>query len=164
VDRTLAIRRAKPSDIPAIARLIRALAEYEHLAEEVTMTEDVLSESLFGNRAYAETLLAEDNREAVGFALFFHNFSTFRGKPGIYLEDLFVVPEHRGGGVGRALFERLASIAVERGCDRFEWAVLDWNTDAIGFYERLGARPNADWTIYRLSGEALRQLASSRQP
>jgi len=164
VDRTLAIRRAKPSDVPTIARLIRALAEYERLAEEVTMTEDVLAESLFGDRAYAETLLAEDNGEPVGFALFFHNFSTFRGKPGIYLEDLFVMPEHRGGGVGGALFERLASIAVERGCERFEWAVLDWNADAIGFYERLGARPNADWTIYRLSGEALRQLASPSRP
>ncbi len=128
------------------------------------MTEDVLAESLFGDRAYAETLLAEDNGEPVGFALFFHNFSTFRGKPGIYLEDLFVMPEHRGGGVGGALFERLASIAVERGCERFEWAVLDWNADAIGFYERLGARPNADWTIYRLSGEALRQLASPSRP
>lgn len=164
MDRTLAIRRAKPSDVPTIARLIRALAEYERLAEEVTMTEDVLAESLFGDRAYAETLLAEDNGEPVGFALFFHNFSTFRGKPGIYLEDLFVMPEHRGGGVGGALFERLASIAVERGCERFEWAVLDWNADAIGFYERLGARPNADWTIYRLSGEALRQLASPSRP
>ena len=161
VDRNLSIRAAEPGDIRTIARLIRALAEYERLADEVTMTEEVLSSSLFGARAYAETLLAEVGAQPVGFALFFHNFSTFRGKPGIYLEDLFVVPEYRGGGVGRALFERLASIAVERGCERFEWAVLDWNTDAIGFYERLGARPNPDWTIYRLTGEALSAAAST---
>lgn len=123
------------------------------------MTEDVLVRNLFGPRPYAEALIAEQDGAAVGFALFFHNFSTFLGLPGIYLEDLFVVPGNRGGGVGRALLERLAQIAVERGCGRLEWAVLDWNRDAIGFYERLGARPNDEWTVYRLTGDALRALA-----
>ena len=104
-------------------------------------------------------LIAEDGDEPVGFALFFHNFSTFLAQPGIYLEDLFVLPEHRGSGIGRALLERLAQLAVERGCGRLEWAVLDWNESAIRFYERLGARPNSDWTIYRLAGEPLDALA-----
>jgi len=157
---TLRIRAGEPTDVPLIAELIRALAQYERLEREVTMTEEKLDRALFGPRPYAETLIAEDGGgKAVGFALFFHNFSTFLAQPGIYLEDLFVLPEHRGAGIGRALLERLAQIAVERGCGRMEWAVLDWNESAIKFYERLGARPNSDWTIYRLAGEPLRALA-----
>jgi GNAT superfamily N-acetyltransferase len=156
---TLTIRPAERADVPVIAELIRGLARFEKLEHEVTMTEDRLSASLFGERRYAETLIAEqDDAEPVGFALFFHNFSTFLAQPGIYLEDLFVLPEHRGGGIGRALLKELARLAVERGCGRLEWAVLDWNRDAIGFYERLGARPNSEWTVYRLAGEALTTL------
>ena len=156
---TVRIRNGEQKDVPLIAELIRALARFEKLEHEVTMTEEKLADSLFGERSYAETLIAEEDDVAVGFALFFHNYSTFLAQPGIYLEDLFVVPERRGGGVGRALLERLAQIAVERRCGRLEWAVLDWNVDAIRFYERLGARPNSDWTIYRLTGEPLRALA-----
>jgi len=156
---TLRIRAGERADVPLIAELIRGLAEYERLADEVKMTEEKLERTLFGERRYAETLIAEDDGRPVGFALFFHNYSTFLAQPGIYLEDLFVRPEHRGSGVGRALLEALARTAVERGCGRMEWAVLDWNESAIGFYERLGARPNSDWTVYRLTGEALRALA-----
>jgi len=155
---SLTIRFASPADIPVIAELIRALSRYERLEHAVTMTEPLLTQALFGPRPYAETLIAEDGAEAVGFALFFHSFSTFLAKPGIYLEDLFVIPERRGEGIGRSLLERLAAIAVERRCGRLEWAVLDWNADAIGFYERLGARPNSEWTVYRLTGEALLAL------
>lgn len=156
---TLQIRTGRLQDVPVIAGLIRGLARYEKLEHEVVMTEAKLTDSLFGKRRYAETLLAEVDAAPVGFALFFHNYSTFLAQPGIYLEDLFVLPEHRGGGVGRALLERLAQLAVERGCGRLEWAVLDWNVDAIRFYERLGAKPNAEWTVYRLAGEALGRLA-----
>ncbi|HKW73307.1 MAG TPA: GNAT family N-acetyltransferase [Candidatus Dormibacteraeota bacterium] len=156
---TVRIRSGEVQDVPLIAELIRALSKYERLEHEVTMTEDKLTSTLFGDRAYAETLIAEDDDQPVGFALFFHNYSTFLGQPGIYLEDLFVVPERRSGGVGRALLESLAKLAVDRGCGRLEWAVLDWNKDAIGFYERLGATPNSEWTVYRLTGEALRVLA-----
>ena len=156
---SLRIRPGELVDVPLIAELIRGLARFEKLEHEVVMTEEKLTESLFGERRYAETLIAEDDGAPVGFALFFHNYSTFLAQPGLYLEDLFVVPEQRGGGVGRALLERLAHIAVERGCGRLEWAVLDWNVDAIRFYERLGARPNADWTVYRLTGKPLRALA-----
>ena len=122
------------------------------------MTEDRLAANLFGPHHYAETLIAEEGGAPVGFALFFHNFSTFLAQPGIYLEDLFVVPERRGGGIGRALLKELARLAVERECGRLEWSVLDWNRDAIGFYERLGARPNSEWTVYRHTGEALSAL------
>ncbi|MGA7912004.1 MAG: GNAT family N-acetyltransferase [Candidatus Dormiibacterota bacterium] len=153
------LRFASADDVPVIAELIRGLARFEKLESEVRMTEDLLTENLFGPRRYAETLLAEDGPEVVGFALFFHNFSTFLAQPGIYLEDLFVVPEQRGRGIGRSLLERLAQIAVERGCARLEWAVLDWNRDAIGFYERLGATPSSDWTVYRLTGQSLVGLA-----
>ncbi len=153
------IRSAIKEDVPVIAELIRGLARYEKLEHEVVMTEDLLVAGLFGKRPYAEVVLAVDEDRPVGFALFFHNFSTFLGRPGIYLEDLFVVPEERGSGVGRALLEHLARLAVDRGCGRLEWAVLDWNRDAIAFYERLGARPNSDWTVYRLTGEALTTLA-----
>lgn len=156
---TIDIRFAERRDVPVIAELIRALSRYEKLEHEVTMTEELIDKTLFGPRPYAETLLAEENGSAIGFALFFHNFSTFLAQPGIYLEDLYVMEEHRSKGVGRALLARLAAIAVERDCGRLEWAVLDWNTDAIGFYERVGAKPNSEWTVYRLTGEPLRTLA-----
>jgi GNAT superfamily N-acetyltransferase len=156
---SIRIRSATKEDVPVLAELIRGLARYEKLEHQVVMTEDLLAAGLFGARPYAEVLLAVDEDRPVGFALFFHNFSTFLGRPGIYLEDLFVVPEERAGGIGRALLEHLARLAVDRGCGRLEWAVLDWNRDAIAFYERLGARPNSDWTVYRLTGEALATLA-----
>lgn len=156
---TLSIRPGERSDVALIAQLIRDLARYEHLEDQVTMTEEKLDRVLFGDRRYAETLIAEEDGKPVGFALFFHNFSTFLAQPGIYLEDLFVVPEQRGTGIGKALLEKLAQLALERGCGRLEWAVLDWNESAIGFYEKLGARPNSDWTVYRLAGDPLRALA-----
>lgn len=156
---TVSIRFGEESDVSLIADLIRGLARFEKLEDQVTMTEAKLKDSLFGERRCAETLIAEQDGEAIGFALFFHNYSTFLAQPGIYLEDLFVMPDRRGGGVGKALLERLAQLAVERGCGRLEWAVLDWNKDAIRFYERLGAKPNDDWTIYRLTGKPLLALA-----
>ena len=156
---TVRIRAGELADVPLIAELIRGLARYEKLEHEVVMTEEKLTSSLFGDHRYAETIIAEDDGEPVGFALFFHNYSTFLAQPGIYLEDLFVLPEKRGAGVGRLLLERLAQLAVERGCGRLEWAVLDWNVDAIRFYERLGAKPNAEWTVYRLTGESLHRVA-----
>jgi GNAT superfamily N-acetyltransferase len=156
---SVTIRLGEHGDVPVIAELIRGLAQYERLEHEVSMTPERLEHTLFGARRYAETLIAEDDGEAVGFALFFHNYSTFLARPGIYLEDLYVRESQRGKGVGRALLLRLAAIAVERDCARLEWAVLDWNKDAIGFYERLGARPNEDWTVYRLTGDALSSLA-----
>ena len=155
------IRPAAPADVPLIAQFIRALAEYEHLAGEVVLREDDLRQNLFGPRRYAEVLFVEDDGRAVGFALFFHNFSTFLARPGIYLEDLFVLPEYRGRGHGEALLRRLAAIAVERGCGRLEWAVLDWNTDAIRFYERVGAIQMKEWKVFRLAGSALDRLASA---
>ncbi len=155
------IRRAVPADVPLVASLIRELAEYERLLPQVTLTEERLAASLFGPRPYAEVVLAEDVAGGpLGFALFFHNFSTFLGLPGIYLEDLYVRPGQRGSGVGRALLEHVARLARERGCGRLEWSVLDWNEPAIGFYNRLGARANSDWTVYRLEGESLARLAS----
>jgi GNAT superfamily N-acetyltransferase len=156
---TVRLRPATRGDVPVIADLIRGLARYEKLEDQVEMTEELLAAALFGERPYAEVVLAEEDGLAVGFALFFHNFSTFLGRPGIYLEDLFVLPEHRGRGIGRTLLAHLARLAVERGCGRLEWAVLDWNRDAIAFYERLGARPLSEWTVYRLTGEALTGLA-----
>ena len=153
------IRFGERADVATIAELIRGLARYERLEHEVEMTPERLERTLFGDRRYAETLIAEDGGEPVGFALFFHNYSTFLARPGIYLEDLFVQESHRGKGVGKSLLVKLAAIAVERDCGRLEWAVLDWNKDAIGFYERLGARPNSDWTVYRLTGDALSGLA-----
>ena len=153
------IRPATPADTPTITALIRALAEYERLTHEVVLDEDELRAHLFGERPYAEVILAEHEGEVVGFALFFHNFSTFLGKPGIYLEDLFVKPEHRGGGYGRALLAHLAKLAVERGCGRLEWAVLDWNEPSIAFYRSLGAVAMDDWTTYRVTGDALGALA-----
>jgi GNAT superfamily N-acetyltransferase len=155
------IRFATEDDIPLILSLIKELAEYERLSHEVSATEDVLRDSLFGGRRVAETLLAYLGGEPAGFALFFHNFSTFLGKPGIYLEDLYVKPELRGAGVGRALLVRIARLAKERGCGRLEWWVLDWNEPAIGFYKTLDAVAMDDWTVYRLTGNALDKLAGS---
>jgi GNAT superfamily N-acetyltransferase len=154
------IRAATPRDTPTIARLIRALADYERLADRVVFDEQRLRQHLFGPRPYAEVLLAEDSGRVVGFALFFHSFSTFLGQPGIYLEDLFVEPEQRGRGHGKALLVALARLAVERDCGRVEWAVLDWNQPSIRFYDSLGARPTAGWIPYRLTGDALKALAA----
>jgi GNAT superfamily N-acetyltransferase len=156
---TVLIRPAEPSDVPVIADLIRGLARFEKLEDEVALTEELLVAGLFGPRPYAESVLAEVEGHPAGFALFFHNFSTFLARPGLYLEDLFVLPEHRGLGIGRALLTHLARVAVERGCGRLEWSVLDWNKEAISFYERLGARANSEWTTYRVTGEALNRLA-----
>ena len=156
---TVRIRFAERRDVPLIVRLIKSLSVYEKLDHMVVANEEKVEKALFGERPYAETLIAELDERPVGFALFFHNFSTFLAQPGIYLEDLFVEPEHRGAGIGRVLLSRLAEIAIERECGRLEWAVLDWNKDAIGFYERLGAQPQDDWTVYRLTGEPLRRLA-----
>ena len=153
------IRTASESDVPLIHRFIRELAEYERLLDEVTATEESVRATLFGARRFAEVLIAEDGAEPVGFALFFHNYSTFLSRPGIYLEDLYVRPEYRGRGYGRQLLARLARIAVERDCGRFEWAVLNWNDPAIGFYRAMGALPQDSWTVYRLTGQALRRLA-----
>ena len=154
------LRPGAEKDLDLIASLIRALADYEKLAGEATFDIEDLRRSLFGPRPYAETIIAEVDGEPAGFALYFHNFSTFLGKPGIYLEDLFVMPEHRGSGLGKALLARLAAIALERGCGRMEWSVLDWNETAIGFYQRLGANPKDEWTVYRLAGERLAELAA----
>lgn len=158
---TLTIRAATAADLPLIAELIRALAEYEKLAHEVRFDEAVLGAKLFGPRPYAEVVIGEIDGAAQGFALFFHNFSTFEGKPGVYLEDLFVRPEARGSGLGKALLSHLAALAVERDCARLEWSVLDWNEPAIGFYKSLSARLMDEWTVMRLDGEALAQLAAS---
>lgn len=155
----MTIRPGTEADLGTIEELIRALAVYERMADEVVMDAELLRKSLFGERRYAEVLIAEEGGEAAGFALFFHNFSTFLGRPGIYLEDLFVRPEHRGKGYGKALLKRLAELALERDCGRLEWAVLDWNEPSIGFYKSLGARPNDEWTVYRLAGDALNNLA-----
>jgi GNAT superfamily N-acetyltransferase len=154
------IRPAAPAEVTVIAELIRALAEYERLSHEVVLDESLLRDHLFGPRPFAEVVLAEHGGEIVGFALFFHNYSTFLGRPGIYLEDLFVRPEHRGAGHGKALLAHLGRLAVERGCGRLEWSVLDWNEPSIAFYKSLGATPMDEWTVYRLTGDALSALAS----
>jgi GNAT superfamily N-acetyltransferase len=156
----LKIERAAPRDVPLILRLIKALAEYERMSGDVVATEEGLRETLFGARPSAEVVIAYAGEEPAGFALFFQNYSTFLGRPGLYLEDLFVVPEYRGRGYGKALLQHLASLAVERGCGRFEWSVLDWNEPAIGFYKKLGAKPMDAWKIFRLTGDELRQLAA----
>jgi GNAT superfamily N-acetyltransferase len=156
---TCRIRPAAPADVPLILTLIRELAEFEKLAGEVSATEADLNTALFGARPHAECVIAEMGSKPAGFALFFHNFSTFLAKPGIYLEDLYVKPELRGKGVGRALLAHLASLALRRGCGRFEWAVLDWNEPAIGFYKSLGAKMMDAWKINRLTGKALEKLA-----
>jgi GNAT superfamily N-acetyltransferase len=157
----LRIERATERDVPLILRLIKDLAEYERMSNEVIATEEGLRQTLFGARPAAEVVVGYAGDEPAGFALFFHNYSTFLGKPGLYLEDLFVVPKFRGRGYGRALLVHLASLAVERGCGRFEWSVLDWNEPAIGFYKKLGAEPLDTWTIFRVTGDALHKLAAS---
>ena len=154
------IRPATEDDVPIILSLIRELAEYERLSHEVVATEGLLRESLFGERRGAEVLIACCKDAPAGFALFFHSFSTFLGRPGIYLEDLYVKPEFRGRGIGRALLTHLARLAKERGCGRLEWAVLDWNEPAIKLYKSIGAVPMDEWTVYRVTGEALETLAT----
>jgi GNAT superfamily N-acetyltransferase len=153
------ISPATEHDVPVILQLIKALADYEHLTHEVQATEEGLRASLFGPRPSAEVVLARIGDAPVGFAVFFHNFSTFVGRPGLYLEDLFVIPEHRRHGIGRRLLAHLAAIAVERNCGRMEWAVLNWNETAIHVYRAVAARSLDDWTVFRLTGEELRQLA-----
>lgn len=155
------IRPATPADVPSILALIRELAEYERLLDQVVADEAAVHRALFGPRPIVEALVATFADEAVGFALFFHNFSTFLGKPGMYLEDLFVRPAYRGRGIGKALLTQVAQLAVERDCGRMEWSVLDWNEPSIRFYESLGAKPLADWTTYRLTGEALQRFSLS---
>lgn len=157
------IRPATKNDVPVILELIRALATYERAPDEVIATEQGLSEVLFGKKPAAEVLLALEDQRPVGFALFFHNFSTWLGRPGLYLEDLFVRPEDRGKGYGRALLVHLAKIARERGCGRMEWAVLDWNEPAINFYRKLGANPMNEWTVFRLTPDEIAHLADSAE-
>jgi GNAT superfamily N-acetyltransferase len=157
---TFRIEPARPQDAPLILTLIKGLADYERLAHEVIATEDGLRATLFGPQPAAEVVIAYAGDEPVGFALFFHTFSTFLGKRGLYLEDLFVLPEWRGKGAGRALLAHLAKIAAERDCGRFEWAVLDWNEPAIGFYTSLGAKPMHEWTVFRVTGDDLRKLSA----
>jgi GNAT superfamily N-acetyltransferase len=156
------IRPATPADVPTIARLIRGLAEYEKLSHAVALEESRLHKHLFGPRPYAEVLLAEEDGVVVGFALFFHSYSTFVCKPCIYLEDLFVIPESRGKGHGKGLLIALAKLALERECGRVEWSVLNWNEPAIQFYKSLGAKPMDEWTVYRVTGEAIENLAVAR--
>lgn len=161
-DRSFRITHAAPVDVPDLHALVRSLAEYERLGDICTSTEEDLAEALFGPRPAAEALIARleaNSHKCIGFALFFHTYSTFTGRRGLWLEDLFVRPEHRGAGVGRALLGALAALARARGCGRFEWSVLDWNTSAIGFYESLGASVMADWRIARMTGDALARLA-----
>jgi len=153
------LRFATPDDVPTIMRFVRELAEFEREADKVVATEELLHEAMFGDRPAAEALIAERDGEPLGMALFFHNFSTWTGWRGLYLEDLYVTPQARGQGVGAALLRHLAGIAVDRGCTRFEWAVLDWNTKAIEFYKAMGAEPMSDWTVNRVSGAALVRLA-----
>ena len=155
----LTIRFATVADAALVLRLIRGLADSERLADEAVVTEADVRRSLFGEHPQAEVLIAEIDGDPAGFALFFHNYSTFLGRRGLYLEDLFVLPTHRGRGIGRALMARLARLATERECGRFEWWVLDWNQSAIRFYESLGARAMSEWTVYRLTGEPLERLA-----
>ena len=153
------IRFARPEDVATILRFVRELAEFEREADKVVATEDLLHEAMFGERPVAEAVIAERDGEPLGMALFFHNFSTWTGWRGLYLEDLYVTPEARGSGVGGALLRHLAAIAVDRGCTRFEWAVLDWNEKAISFYKSMGAEPMDEWTVNRVSGDALTKLA-----
>lgn len=157
---TLEIREANESDVPQIQKFIRDLANYEKLEHLVVATEAQLRETLFGSSPYAEVIIAEEDGAPAGFALFFHNYSTFLAQPGIYLEDLFVKPEYRGRGYGKALLARLAQIARERNCGRIEWAVLDWNEPSIAFYKSLGARRMDEWHTFRLTGEELERLAN----
>jgi len=154
----VAIRPATPAEVPAILGFIKKLAEYERLSHEVVASEELLHETLFGPRRTAEVAIAYFDEEPVGFVLFFHNYSTFLGRPGIYIEDLFVDEACRRRGVGTALLHYVARLAKERDCGRLEWSVLDWNDPAINFYKKLGAVPMSDWTVFRVSGGALKQL------
>jgi GNAT superfamily N-acetyltransferase len=153
---------ASPEDVPIILELIRGLGEYERLSDEIVATEDGLRKWLFGERPAAEVVLAYVDTTVAGFALFFHNFSTFLGRPGLYLEDLFVKPEWRGRGIGQRLLVHLAALAVERGCGRMEWTVLDWNEPALRFYERMGARVMKEWKLCRLTGDSLARVAANK--
>jgi len=155
----VSIEPATPEDVSTICGLIQELAEFERLGDQFVATDERLRESLFGVRPYAEVLMARLGQESIGFALFFHNFSTFRAQPGIYLEDLYIRPAYRGHGYGEQLLRHIAHLAVERGCGRFEWSVLDWNQRAVGFYKALGAEPLDDWTMFRVSGDNLNKLA-----
>jgi len=155
------IHPATEADVPLILQLITALAEYERLGHEVVATEAMVRESLFGPAPHAQAVIARIGGDAVGFAIWFSTYSTFLSRPGIYLEDLFVLPAWRGKGVGRALLRHLARTALERGCGRIEWSVLDWNETAIRFYRSLGARPMDEWTVYRLTGDAITRLANA---
>jgi len=157
----LEIRSARVADVPIILELIRDLATYERAPNEVTATEEQLVDVLFGEKPAAEVLLAFERDAPVGFAVFFHNFSTWLGRPGLYLEDLFVRPEKRGNGYGRALLVHLAKIARDRGCGRMEWAVLNWNEPAIKFYRKLDAKPMEEWTVFRLTSDGIAELAES---
>jgi GNAT superfamily N-acetyltransferase len=155
------LRPATPADLDTIIELVHALAAYEREPEAVQLDRDDFRRNLFGDHSFAEVILAETERgESAGFALFFHNFSTWTGKPGIWLEDLFVRPEFRGGGYGKALLVELARLAVDRGCGRLEWSVLDWNEPSIDFYKALGAKPMDEWTTFRLTAAALEELAA----
>lgn len=158
----ITITAAQPADVPAIYDLIQALAEYEKLAHEVTGSAKDLAAHLFGDRPYAEALIARVHDTPVGFALFFHNYSTFLMKPGIYLEDLFVLPNYRGRSIGKALLQHLGQLALARDCGRLEWNVLDWNSPAIAFYERMGAEIKPEWQLCRVTGDALQHLASAQ--
>lgn len=160
MSQSFVIRDAMPEDVSAILGFIRELAEYEKLSHEAVASEADIHTALFGERPVAEAILGIEDIEPVGFALYFYNFSTFVGKPGLYLEDLFVSPAYRGKGYGKALLVHLAQRAVVRGCGRFEWSVLDWNEPSIRFYESLGARAMSDWTVYRVDGDALTSLAA----
>lgn len=156
------IKEATEKDTGLILKFIKDLAEYEKLLPEVKADVRTLGKNLFGKKRYAECIIAYLDDEPAGFALFFHNFSTFLGKPGLYLEDLFVKPEFRNKGIGKSLIRHLAKIAKQRGCGRFEWWVLDWNKSSIEFYKRLGAEPMDEWTVYRVAGKALDELAQGK--
>ena len=161
MSRGVTLRPATRADVAVILELILGLADYERLADECVATEAALAETLFGERPQAEVIVALADGTPAGFALFFHNYSTFLARPGVYLEDLFVFPRYRGLGLGRVLLARLAQIALDRGCARLEWSVLDWNVDAIRFYESVGAKAMTEWTVNRVTGDALRALAAS---
>lgn len=158
MENRVVFRYAERKDVPLILRFIKELADYEKMLDEVVATEELLEEWIF-DKNKAEVLFAMEGEKAVGFALFFHNFSTFLGRAGIYLEDLFVLPDYRGKGYGKAILKKLAQIAVERGCGRLEWWCLDWNKPSIDFYLSLGAEPMKDWTVYRVAGNKLNELA-----
>jgi len=153
----VAVRFATSKDVPVILSLIKELAEYEKLSAEVVATQNALEKTLFGPKSYAEVILAEEDGDAIGFCLFFHNYSTFLGKPGLYIEDIFVKPAHRGKGIGKALFMEMSRLAAERDCGRIEWWVLDWNKPAIDFYANLGAKPMDEWTVYRLTEDKFKR-------